>query len=371
MDLVSSSTFADKVCTLLNDMQFPGLAMALSGCCTVSHASEQRIEMELHIPFATQRDTLYKQLVTQFHQQLGVQPEVILNTRIENYRIANAGKAAPGKQQSTRALPSVKNVIAIASGKGGVGKSTTAINLALALRQEGAHVNMLDADIFGPSQALLSGLPANTRPEVRDQNMFVPVVAHGLQMMSMGFLITEHTPMVWRGPMASGALQQLFNQTAWDHLDYLIVDMPPGTGDIQLTLSQSCPVTAAVIVTTPQDIALLDAIKGIEMFHKVNVPILGIIENMSVHICSHCGHAEPIFGEGGGERVSREYHVPLLGRLPLDMRIRQQADAGRPTVIAEPESAVAAEYRRTALHMAAALCKLEIEHRIPNVINLR
>ena len=371
MGLFNRDDFANQVRTWLAEIQIPGLATSLAAYCTLTQAREDGIDVELHLPLKQYETDIQQQLRARCAAVTGKTLPVATHTRIEAYRIANAGKPAPGKQQATRALPSVKNVIAVASGKGGVGKSTTAINLALALQLGGARVGILDADIFGPSQSLLSGLPANTRPEVKDQNKFVPVIAHGLQMMSMGFLITEQTPMVWRGPMASGALQQLFNQTAWDNLDYLVVDMPPGTGDIQLTLSQSCPVTAAVIVTTPQDIALLDAIKGIEMFHKVNVPILGIIENMSTHICSQCGHAEAIFGEGGGERVSKDYRVPLLGRLPLDIAIRKQADAGKPTVIAEPDGAIATEYRLAALRMAAELCKLEVERSIPNVVSIR
>jgi ATP-binding protein involved in chromosome partitioning len=206
---------------------------------------------------------------------------------------------------------------------------------------------------------------------VKDQKFFIPVKAHGLQIMSMAFLVTEQTPVVWRGPMASGALQQMMNQTAWDNLDYLIVDMPPGTGDIQLTLSQSCPLTAAVIITTPQDIALLDAVKGIEMFRKVDVPILGIIENMSTHICSQCGHEESIFGSGGGEKVARDYQTPLLGQLPLDISIRKQSDRGMPTVIADPQGKIAQLYRQAALRMAAELTRLKVERGIPNVVSIR
>jgi ATP-binding protein involved in chromosome partitioning len=243
----------------------------------------------------------------------------------------------------------------VASGKGGVGKSTTAVNLALALEKEGARVGLLDADIYGPSQGMMLGVPEGRRPEVKDGKFFVPIKAHGIQAMSMSFLITESTPMVWRGPMVSGALQQLLGQTLWDDLDYLIVDMPPGTGDIQLTLSQRVPVAGAVIVTTPQDIALLDARKGIEMFRKVDIPVLGVIENMATFCCPNCGHETPIFGSGGGDRIAKEFDTALLGRLPLDLRIREEADGGTPTVAADPDGPIAAIYRDAARQMAARL----------------
>lgn len=249
-----------------------------------------------------------------------------------------------------QSIPGVKNIIAVASGKGGVGKSTTAVNLALALAAEGARVGILDADIYGPSQPQMLGV-GQQRPKIigeQGQQKMVPIEAHGIQSISMGYLVTEETPMLWRGPMATGALQQLLMQTAWDNLDYLIIDMPPGTGDIQITLAQKVPVTGAVIVTTPQDIALLDAKKGIEMFRKVNVPVLGVVENMAVHICSNCGQAEHIFGEGGGERIARAYQTQLLGSLPLDLSICTQADAGKPSVAADPNSAISHHYREIA-----------------------
>ncbi|CBL46826.1 ATPase involved in chromosome partitioning [gamma proteobacterium HdN1] len=255
------------------------------------------------------------------------------------------------------AMGGIKNIIAVASGKGGVGKSTTAVNLALALSQAGARVGLLDADIYGPSQPVMVGVPEGTRPEVVDGKAFKPILALGLQTMSIGYLVTESTPMVWRGPMVSGALQQLLTQTLWDALDYLIIDLPPGTGDIQLTLSQKVPVSGAVIVTTPQDIALLDARKGIEMFGKVNVPVLGIVENMSIHICSQCGHQEAIFGEGGGERIASDYHTRVLGRLPLAMRIREQADGGKPTAYAEPDSEIGRIYAALAASVGGELAK--------------
>jgi ATP-binding protein involved in chromosome partitioning len=260
-------------------------------------------------------------------------------------------------QGSIAALDNVKNIVAVASGKGGVGKSTTAVNLALALAREGARVGVLDADIYGPSMGLMLGLPEGTRPEVKDQKFFVPLRAHGIQVMSMAFLVDDKTPMVWRGPMVSGALMQLLTQTAWDDLDYLVVDMPPGTGDIQLTLAQKVPVTGAVIVTTPQDLALLDAKKGIEMFAKVNIPVLGIVENMAIHICSNCGHSEHLFGEGGGERLANDYGVDLLASMPLSMMIREQTDGGVPTVVAEPECQISMLYQDMARHVGARIAE--------------
>ncbi|MAC46856.1 iron-sulfur cluster carrier protein ApbC [Oceanospirillum beijerinckii] len=238
-------------------------------------------------------------------------------------------------------LESVKNVIAVASGKGGVGKSTVTANLALAMAQKGFKVGVLDADIYGPSQALMLGVADGVRPQMKDETTFLPIEAHGLYTMSMAYLVTEKTPMVWRGPMVSGAFQQILTQTDWPELDYLFIDMPPGTGDIQLTLAQKVQVAGAVIVTTPQDIALLDAKKGVEMFRKVKIPVLGVVENMSLHTCSNCGHSEPVFGEGGGDRIAKEYDTVLLGQLPLALKVREQADSGTPSVIADPDGDIA------------------------------
>ena len=260
---------------------------------------------------------------------------------------------AHAAQGGVKLLPNVRNIIAVASGKGGVGKSTTAANLALALAAEGANVGLLDADIYGPSQPLMMGVSG--KPDSKDGKTMEPLEAHGLQIASIGFMIDPDQPMVWRGPMVTQALQQLLELTNWRDLDYLVVDMPPGTGDIQLTLSQKVPVTGAVIVTTPQDIALLDARKGLKMFEKVGIPILGIIENMSVHVCSQCGHAEAIFGEGGGAKMCADFGVPFLGALPLTMSIREQADSGRPTVVADPEGPVAQIYQKIARKLAVAV----------------
>ena len=263
-------------------------------------------------------------------------------------------------QRGVKLVPAIKNIIAVASGKGGVGKSTTAVNLALALAAEGANVGMLDADIYGPSQPMMLGIKG--KPVSKDNKSLEPMEGHGIQAMSIGFLIDIDTPMVWRGPMVTQALEQLLNETKWRDIDYLIVDLPPGTGDIQLTLSQRVPVTGAVIVTTPQDIALIDARKGFKMFEKVNIPILGIVENMSMHICSNCGHEERIFGEGGGAKMSKDYDMELLGSLPLDIHIREQADSGTPTVVADPDGRSSQIYKQIARRVAVKIAEKQQDH---------
>jgi len=277
--------------------------------------------------------------------------------------------AAHTVQRGVQMIPNVRNIIAVASGKGGVGKSTTAVNLALALAAEGAAVGILDADIYGPSQPTMLGIAAG-RPESSDGKTMEPMQAFGVQAMSIGFLIDQDTPMVWRGPMVTGALEQLLRETKWRDLDYLIVDLPPGTGDIQLTLAQKVPVTGAVIVTTPQDIALLDARKGLKMFEKVGVSILGVVENMSTHICSNCGHEEHIFGAGGGARMCKDFEVELLGSLPLDIQIREQTDGGKPTVVADPDGKITASYRQIARRIAVKLSEQSVDHssKFPNIV---
>jgi ATP-binding protein involved in chromosome partitioning len=321
--------------------------------------SRIELEVELGFPAAGYRDTL----IAALRDRLAALPggaEVVI--RVESKVISHE------VQKGLKPLPGVKNIIAVASGKGGVGKSTTAVNLALALSAEGANVGLLDADIYGPSQPRMLG--ASERPESPDGKSLNPVVSHGVQSMSIGYLIEEETPMVWRGPMVTQALEQLLRDTRWQDLDYLIIDLPPGTGDTQLTLSQKVPVSGAIIVTTPQDIALLDARKGLKMFEKVEVPVLGIVENMSIHICSKCGHEEHIFGEGGGQRMAAQYNVPFLGSLPLDIRIREETDSGQPTVVAEPDSRIAGLYRDIARRAAARLSlqAKNYSHKFPTIV---
>jgi ATP-binding protein involved in chromosome partitioning len=327
-----------------------GLALAETGRIGSIEIDGHHIGVALELGFAcaSQHPRLRAELGATLSEMLaGYTVEIQIHQRIQPH-------PSPKKLPS---LAGVRNMIAIASGKGGVGKSTTTVNLALALAAEGARVGVLDADIYGPSQGMMLGVAPGRRPETTEEKYFRPIVSHGIQSMSMSYLVDENTPMVWRGPMVSGALQQLLNQTLWQDLDYLLIDMPPGTGDIQLTLAQRVPVSAAVIVTTPQDIALLDARKGIEMFRKVDIPVLGVVENMSVHICSRCGHEEALFGAGGGERIAQEYATALLGQLPLALAIREQTDAGKPTVVADPESPHAQRYRQIARRMGALLAK--------------
>lgn len=285
-----------------------------------------------------------------------VQQALLADPAIESAAVSVGSRVYAHKVQGQLApLPNVKNIIVVASGKGGVGKSTVSANLALALQAEGAKVGVLDADIYGPSQPRMLGISG--KPQSPDGKTIVPMQSHGLQIMSIGFLVDEETPMIWRGPMVTQAMMQLLTDSRWEALDYLVVDLPPGTGDIQLTLSQKVPVAGAVIVTTPQDIALLDARKALKMFEKVEVPVLGVVENMATHICSSCGHEEHIFGAGGGERMAAQYGVAYLGSLPLDIRIREQADSGTPTVAAIPDSELAMRYREIARNTAGRLSR--------------
>jgi ATP-binding protein involved in chromosome partitioning len=316
-------------------------------------------DVELGYPGKSQFDSIRKSAIAAVRQA----PEAG-NVSVNVYSKVVAHAA----QRGVKLLSNVKNIIAVASGKGGVGKSTTAVNLALALAAEGAQVGILDADIYGPSQPMMMGISG--RPETVDGKTMEPLENHGLQVSSIGFMIDPDEPMVWRGPIVTQALQQLLEQTNWRDLDYLIVDMPPGTGDIQLTLSQKVPVTGAVIVTTPQDIALLDARKGLKMFEKVGIPILGIVENMSTHICSNCGHAEPIFGQGGGEKMCKDYGVEFLGALPLTMSIREQTDSGKPTVVADPEGPVAEIYKGIARKIAVKVAEKakDMSSKFPSIV---
>lgn len=330
-------------------MRLPGIDQPLGDVGRIAEASidgdRASVRVELGFPAAGLVDAIEEQIRERLGDDFGAtRVDVETTTKI----------TAHGVQRNLKPLPGVRNIVAIASGKGGVGKSTTAVNLALALAGEGAKVGILDADIYGPSIPLMLGV-AGDRPTSEDGQSLTPPVAFGMQVMSIGFLIDPDQPMVWRGPMVTQALNQMLQQTGWSDLDYLIVDMPPGTGDIQLTLAQQVPVSGAVIVTTPQDIALLDARKGLQMFRKVNVPVLGVIENMSTHICTECGHEEPLFGSGGGARMAEDYDVALLGQLPLDLRIREQTDGGHPSVIAEPDEGPAEAYRMAARNMAARL----------------
>ena len=309
------------------------------------------LDIELGYPAKSQIDTLRASVISALKAVPGIgNISVNMTSKVVSHAV----------QKGVKLIPGVKNIIAVASGKGGVGKSTTAVNLALSLVAEGATVGLLDADIYGPSQPQMLGITGN--PESLDGKRLEPMRAHGLQAMSIGFLIDPETPMVWRGPMVTQALQQLLNDTHWDGVDYLVVDLPPGTGDIQLTLAQQVPVTGAVIVTTPQDIALLDARKGLKMFEKVGIPILGIVENMSIHICSKCGHEEHIFGSGGGDRMATDYEVEMLGALPLDMSIRMQVDSGTPTVAAEPDGRIAEIYKGIARRVAIKIAEQAKDH---------
>ena len=316
------------------------------------------LEIELGYPGKSQFDPIRRQAQQALKSAGAANAAVTVRSKVVSH----------AAQRGVKLIPGIKNIIAVASGKGGVGKSTTAVNLALALAAEGATVGMLDADIYGPSQPTMLGISG--RPESKDGKGLEPMEGHGLQAISIGFLIDVDTPMVWRGPMVTQALEQLLKDTRWRDLDYLIVDLPPGTGDIQLTLAQKVPVTGAVIVTTPQDIALIDARKGLKMFEKVGIPILGVIENMSTHICPKCGHESHIFGSGGAERMCKDYNTELLGALPLDMSIREQADSGKPTVVADPDGAVSQVYKRIARRAAVKIAESQkdMSSKFPNIV---
>ncbi len=317
------------------------------------------LDVVLAYPAKSQIDLIRKLVITALRELPGVK-NISVNVTMNI--------VAHTVQRGVKLLPNVKNVIAVSSGKGGVGKSTTAVNLALALAAEGATVGILDADIYGPSQPMMLGITG--RPESIAENTIEPMEGHGLQASSIGFLIDPDSPMVWRGPMVTSALEQLLRQTNWRDVDYLIVDMPPGTGDIQLTLSQKVPVTGAVIVTTPQDIALLDARKGLKMFEKVGIPIIGIVENMSIYVCPNCNHQEHIFGQDGGKKMCEEYKVDFLGSLPLNLSIREQADSGRPTVVADPDGAISAIYKTIARKIAIQVAEMskDMSSKFPSIV---
>lgn len=344
---------SDSLQARLGALSLPdvNLSLADAGVRIRAVATDGRVVVELTpgFPCATLRPWLETEVARAAQAEGLTLARLELHPRIVSHAV----------QPTLSPLPKVRNLIAVASGKGGVGKSTTAVNLALALAADGARVGVLDADIYGPSVPTMLGLSG--RPDSPDGKTIEPMHAHGVEAMSIGLLVEQDTPMIWRGPMATSALTQLLGETRWggadEGLDYLVVDLPPGTGDIQLTLAQKIPVAGAVIVTTPQDVATLDARKALKMFEKVQVPVLGLVENMAVHVCSNCGHAEHVFGEGGGQRMAAQYGVPLLGSLPLEIGIREQGDAGVPIVVAAPDSAAAAAYRATARRMAIELAR--------------
>ncbi len=342
-----------QVFNLLSSIQLPGMSLTAADIASIDLPT---ITLSLGCPTFTLGPVIRDVVVTALKEK-GIEAEVEIQQNIPKSAAHNTDAQVKG----------VKNIIAVASGKGGVGKSTVSVNLALALAYEGARVGILDADIYGPSQPHMLGL-GDKRPDVIENRLIKPLQAHGISVVSMGSLVTENTPMVWRGPMVSGALKQLLTQTQWPDIDYLIVDMPPGTGDIQLTLSQSVPVSSAVIVTTPQDIALLDAKKGIEMFQKVHVPVAGVVENMAMHVCSNCGHEEAIFGEHGGDKLAEEYATHVLGRLPLRKDIRESVDAGKPPVAADPESSVSQAYRDIAMAVAVDLWLQSENEEMPEIV---
>lgn len=348
-ETILSTDIQSRVLQILAEHEDPyrEVNLAETGVLTRCLLTGSELEIDLTFPYAMagMTRTLVKLLKPRFEQLRDVSDAFI--------RVLHDVPVVPARE-GTESIPNVRQIICVASGKGGVGKSTTAVNLTLALHAEGARVGLLDADIYGPSQALMLGVQGQ-KPTTQDGKSFDPVIAHGIPVMSMAFLLTERSPTIWRGPMVSGAFTQMLRQTNWGVLDYLVIDLPPGTGDIQLTLSQQVPVNGAVVVTTPQDIALMDARRGIEMFRRVQVPVLGVVENMSLHRCSQCGHTEHLFGEGGGDRIAAEYDTELLGALPLDLSIREQTDRGKPSVINDPDGPVAGAYRDIARRVGARL----------------
>lgn len=348
----------------LTELQFDNL---VAGCFSEQNIvsatlKKGQLSLKLNLPFAAQ--SLWPAISQKLNKALSDQSDLIdhvdcaYETRILSHAV----------QGSIQPLNGVKNIIAIASGKGGVGKSTTSVNLALALQSEGAKVGILDADIYGPSIPTMLG--THSKPETKDGKSMEPILAYGIQLMSIGFLINPEDAMIWRGPIVTSTLTQLLKETNWTDLDYLVIDLPPGTGDVQLTLSQQIPVTGAVIVTTPQEVALIDARKALQMFNKVNIPVLGIVENMSTHICGQCGHEEAIFGSHGGETLAQAHQIPFLGALPLDARIRQNMDLGEPTLIADPIGELSQKYRAIATQVSSAIAlkRRDYAHAFPNIV---
>ena len=352
----------DSVMTLLGGItdEYTGCDLVTAGAVREVGIHEDRISVDIRLgyPLADQSGKLAADIKARLDQDADIEAAAVnVSWKVHPHKV----------QEELKPLTSIANIIAVGSGKGGVGKSTTAVNLAIALQREGARVGLLDADIYGPSIPAMLGVKG--QPST-DGDKIIPKEAHGLKVMSIGFLVEEDTPMIWRGPMVTSALQQLLNDTLWGLLDYLIIDLPPGTGDIQLTLAQRIPTAGAVIVTTPQDIALLDARKALHMFRKVDVPVLGVVENMSTHICTTCGHEEAIFGQGGGEQMARDFEISLLGQLPLAMEIRSSMDAGEPTVANNPDSPTAMSYRSMALRTAGALAVLprSMAFKMPEIV---
>ena len=348
---------------LLKSFIDPNVATDLVSAKSVKNIVLDGNDVNIQIELGYPAKSYLPELKQDLERKLATVPDIGKITLDVGFNIV-----AHSVQKTLKPLPGVKNIIAVASGKGGVGKSTTSVNLALALAAEGAQVGILDADIYGPSIPTMLGLSG--QPDTVDGKFMIPKVSFGVQTISIGYLVDPDQAMIWRGPMVTGALQQLLTQTQWSDLDYLIIDLPPGTGDIQLTLAQQIPVSGAVVVTTPQDIALIDAQRGISMFEKVNVPILGLVENMSIHICSNCGHEEAIFGQGGGLAMAKKNNVELLGSLPLDIKIREMADSGRPTVAADPDSRPAEMYKAIARKMAAKLAMRARDYsgKFPNIV---
>jgi len=329
----------------------------------VAFGGEVIVDVTINNPTLQAKKKIEAEITKAIKTNVAENIDVKINVKVEKPAEKENPNLIRGKE-----IPTIKNIIAIASGKGGVGKSTITANTAVSLAKMGFKVGILDADIYGPSQPRMLG--TSQRPESIDGKRIEPIESYGLQCMSIGFLIDEEEPMIWRGPMVTQALEQMLNDTNWNGLDYLVIDLPPGTGDIQLTLSQKVPVSGAVIVTTPQDIALLDARKALKMFEKVNVSVMGVIENMSTHICSHCGHEEHIFGAGGGEKMAKQYGVDLLGELPLDIKIREDADGGHPTVVNDPDGSIGMAYRTIARRLAARLAKQGKDYTsaFPNIV---
>src|SRR4026209_1445865 len=355
---VNESSIQEALRKLVDPNTGKDFVSTRSARTTKASGNDVALEIELGYPGKSQHEPIRREVVQALKAAGAANVSVKVSSKVVSHAV----------QRGVNLVPGIKNIIAVASGKGGVGKSTTAVNLGLALAAEGASVGELDADIYGPSQPMMLGIQG--RPESKDGKSLEPMENHGLQAISIGFLIDIDTPMVWRGPMVTQALEQLLKDTNWRALDYLVVDLPPGTGDIQLTLAQKVPVTGALIVTTPQDIALIDARKGLKMFEKVGIPILGVVENMSFHLCPQCGHESHIFGKGGAQRMAQDYKTELLGQLPLDESIPQQAASGQPTVVSDPDDKISETYKKIARRVAVKIAESQrdMTSKFPNIV---